>query len=93
MNITPYVLKEITNLVKYMKPFINFKRPKEHPGQGEKCNIPGLPNLREGTRKWWQYINNKVLELVGRTRKYNILLNPSFRKYVFCIFYHIAYDR
>ena len=47
--------------------------------------------MTEGSAEWWKYLSHRVMELISKRRRYNILLNPSYRKYLFCLLLHIVY--
>lgn len=90
MNATPTALKQIMEFSRYLVPLLNRTRPRTKPGDGEKIKM-GNNYLTKGTADWWKYLSLRVMELISKRRRYNILLNPSYRKYLYCLLLNFVY--
>jgi hypothetical protein len=88
LNITPYLIKEINDLVLYIQPILK-PSPQLRPGEGGRAVID-YPGLSQGSYEWWMYITNSLKKRIEQYREYNIVTNPFFRRYVFCVMYSIV---
>jgi hypothetical protein len=66
LNITPYLIKEINDLIIYFQPILK-PSPQLRPGEGGKASI-NYPGLSQGSYEWWLYITKSLKKRIDRHR-------------------------